>query len=66
MKDFSYSAPKTVKEAISVVAKVKGDGKIMRGGYICDSRRITAGTGGGRVVSLSACYLLRGGAIDGH
>jgi len=32
MKDFSYAAPKTVKEAISVLAKVKGDGKIMCGG----------------------------------
>jgi aerobic carbon-monoxide dehydrogenase medium subunit len=32
MKDFSYSAPRTVKEAISVLAELKGSGKIMCGG----------------------------------
>ena len=32
MKDFNYYAPKTVKEAVSTLAKLKGDGKIMCGG----------------------------------
>lgn len=32
MKDFSYYAPKTVKEAVSTLAKLKGEGKIMCGG----------------------------------
>lgn len=32
MKDFSYYAPRTVKEAVSTLAKLKGDGKIMCGG----------------------------------
>jgi len=32
MKDFNYYAPKTVKEAVSTLAKLEGDGKIMCGG----------------------------------
>jgi carbon-monoxide dehydrogenase medium subunit len=32
MKDFRYSAPKTIKEALSVMAKLKGEGKIICGG----------------------------------
>ena len=32
MKDFNYFAPKTVTEALSVLAKLKGEGKIMCGG----------------------------------
>lgn len=32
MNDFSYFAPKTVTEALSVLAKLKGEGKIMCGG----------------------------------
>ena len=32
MKDFNYFAPKTVKEAISLLAEAKGDGKIICGG----------------------------------
>ncbi|MCX5809554.1 MAG: xanthine dehydrogenase family protein subunit M [Proteobacteria bacterium] len=32
MKDFSYFAPKTATEALSVLAKLKGEGKIMCGG----------------------------------
>lgn len=32
MKDFNYFAPKTVKEAISLLAELKGDGKIICGG----------------------------------
>lgn len=32
MKDFGYSSPKTVKEAISLLADLKGEGKIICGG----------------------------------
>lgn len=32
MKGFSYSASKTVKEAVSLLTKLKGEGKIMCGG----------------------------------
>jgi aerobic carbon-monoxide dehydrogenase medium subunit len=32
MKDFEYFTPKTVKEAISLLGKLKGDGKIIAGG----------------------------------
>lgn len=32
MKDFGYSAPKTVKETLSVLASLQGEGKIMCGG----------------------------------
>jgi carbon-monoxide dehydrogenase medium subunit len=32
MKDFEYFTPKTVKEAISLLAKFKGEGKIFSGG----------------------------------
>lgn len=32
MKDFSYYAPKTLKEAVSTLAKLGGEGKIMCGG----------------------------------
>jgi aerobic carbon-monoxide dehydrogenase medium subunit len=32
MKEFSYSAPKTVKEGLSILAKLKGEGKIICGG----------------------------------
>jgi len=32
MKDFNYFAPKTVKEAVSLFAELKGDGKIICGG----------------------------------
>jgi CO/xanthine dehydrogenase FAD-binding subunit len=28
MKDFEYFTPKTVKEAISLLAKLKGEGKV--------------------------------------
>jgi len=32
MKDFEYFTPKTVKEAISLLAKLKGEGKVFAGG----------------------------------
>jgi carbon-monoxide dehydrogenase medium subunit len=32
MKDFNYFGPKTVKEAVSLLAELKGDGKIICGG----------------------------------
>ncbi len=32
MKDFDYSAPKTVKEAVALLAKLGGEGKIICGG----------------------------------
>jgi len=32
MKDFSYPTPKTIKEAVSLLAELKGEGKIMCGG----------------------------------
>ena len=32
MRDFEYHAPKTVKEAVSLLAKLKGEGKIICGG----------------------------------
>ncbi|OPY76016.1 MAG: hypothetical protein A4E64_01731 [Syntrophorhabdus sp. PtaU1.Bin058] len=32
MKDFNYYAPKTVKETVSTLVELKGDGKIMCGG----------------------------------
>ncbi|HME41529.1 MAG TPA: xanthine dehydrogenase family protein subunit M [Syntrophorhabdales bacterium] len=32
MKDFEYYAPKTVKEAVSLLGKLKGDAKIIAGG----------------------------------
>lgn len=32
MKDFSYSAPTTVKEAVALLAEMKGEGKIICGG----------------------------------
>jgi aerobic carbon-monoxide dehydrogenase medium subunit len=32
MKDFEYFTPKTVKEAVSLLGKLKGDGKIIAGG----------------------------------
>ena len=34
MKDFEYFTPKTVKEAISLLAKFKGEGKIFCRGSI--------------------------------
>jgi len=66
MKGFIYSARKTVKEAVSLLAELKGDGKIVCAGYICDSRWITVGTNRRRMASISACYLLRGVTIDGR
>ena len=48
MKGFMYSAPKTVKKAVSLLAELKGDGKIICGGQsmlvLMKQNMVTVGT----------------------